>query len=814
MEFLLGAAFAISIPIFYIYGLFKFFTSYKKSQSAELIKHGDKEEILAALIAKLSEEASKNPSKRISDLLSDYRREYEELKDSSGGTTEVTHIAAEEKGETKSLAQSEVSDLWSNWYSNNSINLLLYIGAFLIVASASIFVGFQWQTIEGTFKAVIISGLALAFFGFGVWFYSVPKIRNAGSTFTAIAGLLIPFCGIGWYNFVLKDAGVSFGMVWFITSFVCIAYYVSMMLWQKHIFYAYISNVGVFSLMLSIVNVYGLNNEFYVVSGILTTYVLFISRIALSKSGNKEYDKFIRPTEISENIILPVSLIYGFSVAMSYDKLYSFEASLSLFLATVYYFFSYIFSKRVILLAVCAILFPLSIGVFYKWLKFPDSTLSYTIDLVAGLYLVFAYIFSKYKRVEEADINIILSLFFSVAVFVFSTFLNFEPVHLVILSLIPAMLGILASYIKNKPEILGLTSLFIGICGYIFINNFLALENKSEITSIFYMGLGSIYYLLSVYFKRGPGYLRVFTLSNVGYFLLAPLFVFENSLYICLESLYFSAVALSAAFIFDKKGLAYLSNGLLFAALFALLSYLNIANQYYPLYFSGLGGLLYIVSWFLEPELQKVYKNSSFAALLVTPIVFGLQSFDIYGDKGSLEWYSLISAYIATIIISFEASVRKELNFAYFASAVAVATVLWQIKLLDFTDIQAYIIPLGLYFMGLAFTRKMKNDQEHRKVLDTVGTAILIVPTIFQAFGGGYKYALLMGVEGTLLLGLGITLGQYKVYSYAGILAIVLAVISQTYEYLFSLPRWLITGVGGIVFLGVAITLLLRRKEQ
>ena len=92
----------------------------------------------------------------------------------------------------------------------------------LFLASASIFVGFQWEAIEGSVKASLLSFLTLAFFAFGAWFYSNPKIKNAGATFIAIGALLIPFNGVSWFNFVLEPAGYSIGGAWFITSIIAV----------------------------------------------------------------------------------------------------------------------------------------------------------------------------------------------------------------------------------------------------------------------------------------------------------------------------------------------------------------------------------------------------------------------------------------------------------------------------------------------------------------------------------------------------------------------------------------------------------------
>ncbi len=91
---------------------------------------------------------------------------------------------------------------------------------------------------------------------------------------------------------------------------------------------------------------------------------------------------------------------------------------------------------------------------------------------------------------------------------------------------------------------------------------------------------------------------------------------------------------------------------------------------------------------------------------------------------------------------------------------------------------------------------------------------MLLLPTLYQAFLlQGMLYALLLGIYGVLVLFGGITL-IYRNFIYVGAAAIFAALFSQTYVYVFSLPRWLMTATGGILFLALAIYLLLRRGDQ
>jgi hypothetical protein len=143
-----------------------------------------------------------------------------------------------------------------------------------------------------------------------------------------------------------------------------------------------------------------------------------------------------------------------------------------------------------------------------------------------------------------------------------------------------------------------------------------------------------------------------------------------------------------------------------------------------------------------------------------------------------------------------------------------MGTFLWQVNYLGVTESLVYSVALGLYFMALAFSRKIKDDFDGQKLLDGIGLFILLLPPTVSSFGeNAVKYSATLGVAGILLLIAGISM-RYKLYKFAGVAGIVLAVLPQTYSYILDLPKWLIVGVGGAIFITVAIILSLRRKES
>lgn len=255
----------------------------------------------------------------------------------------------------------------------------------------------------------------------------------------------------------------------------------------------------------------------------------------------------------------------------------------------------------------------------------------------------------------------------------------------------------------------------------------------------------------------------------------------------------------------------YVSNTFLLFSLFNFLRYYNIDNTLHPFFYAAASYIFYGISVFIDKRFQEAYRASALVTSVITPIFFGLKSISFAG--GVLERNAIMTSYAATVLFGFDVYLRKVPNFGYITSALGMLSYLWQIKYNGVTENLAYTLPLGVYFLILAYTRKIKNDRDGRQMLDLLGLFFLLMPPLFLSFGDeAMKYSVTLGLVGIALLGVGITL-SYKLYRYGGIAGIVFAVIPQTYNYILALPRWVVVGTVGFTFISVAMYLLLRRKD-
>ncbi len=798
----------ISVPIFYIYGIVCFFRNFGDKKNKGI----DHETLTEAVIKELAKESLKTPRKTLSELLDEYKQRNLLVGDEAPNNTpepQTTHL---EKPVEQKTEPSE--SIFASWYSNNSINLLLYIGAFFIVAAAAIFVGFQWETISGVTKALLLTLVTVAFFSFGYWFYLQPKIKNAGITFIAISAVLIPVCGAAWYNFVLRDSGVPIGIAWLVTSMVALTVYLYLALFLKHSFYAYASTISTFSLLLSLVNSFNMAKDFYVLAGIIACFLLFIISQKLQHEKSELSDMLVIPSELSSQVAMPITLVYGFTMAISQDKLFSLASVLSAFIATLFYFLGYKFSKKTWKFALSEVLLLLAMYLLCNWVKLPEVIQYYVIAITTVCLAGQAYYYRRDKKVDESDISLVIALFSSIIVFIVARTNAIAPIPLTLLSLAPILIAVMATIIKKTPYPLLIASSFLAILVYIVYIKVLSYALFPEYLGILYLLFAISKYTITTSMKKTKEVKEVGFGATALYSLLSMVFSFNNHPALITVSLGIAALFFATSIIYKAQSVNYAGVSFVVLALTTLLSELHIPLGNYPLILCMFSFGLFFIAQLSPKHMQVELLNASLLTSVLTNMFFFLTSQNAYPQNPLLERNALLSAYGTTILFAADYSVRKKRSYAYATSVVALCTLLWQIMYLGFTNSLFYTTPIGLYFMTIAYSRRLFNDPNNEKLFNLISVLLLLLPPLTSSFDeNATVYSVILGLEGIILVMLGITFSQ-KMFRYAGVAAIVLSILPQTYSYILALPRWLIVGILGIVFLAVAIFLLLKRKED
>ena len=155
-------------------------------------------------------------------------------------TNKLASLALAEVGVSNSLQLEEplvLEELRPAKPQIDSTLLLLYFGAFLLVASIGLFVALS--SVSGVGRTIIVAITAAALYSGGLWLYEHnQKLAQAGISFVGCGLIVAPLTGVAWYNLVANKAGGA--VIWFITSLVCGALYAYSYRRLKNDFVAYL----------------------------------------------------------------------------------------------------------------------------------------------------------------------------------------------------------------------------------------------------------------------------------------------------------------------------------------------------------------------------------------------------------------------------------------------------------------------------------------------------------------------------------------------------------------------------------------------
>jgi uncharacterized membrane protein len=103
----------------------------------------------------------------------------------------------------------------SEWAARRQADVLLYVGAFLLVVSALIFVSGRGEDFPGILRVAILVLYTAGFVVSGLLFSRWRRIREAGPVFLAIGALISPLNFVLLHTAVLGDQDISGAWVWF-----------------------------------------------------------------------------------------------------------------------------------------------------------------------------------------------------------------------------------------------------------------------------------------------------------------------------------------------------------------------------------------------------------------------------------------------------------------------------------------------------------------------------------------------------------------------------------------------------------------------
>lgn len=350
--------------------------------------------------------------------------------------------------------------------------ILLYLGAFFVLASIGLYVGLGAGT---TIKAILVTLLTGVFYGAGMSLYTRSKrLKPAGMAFVAIGMATLPMAGAAIFYF---GFGEKYGStIWLITSIAAIALYGHAMYKLRSPLVSYMVVFSTLSVVLSGISSLGLA-PYYFIQGMGFAGLLFVIIGRLFKN----FDHGIREAyEQSAMFLVPFSLALG---VIFVTKVGWLQFSISLLVGAMYYAYSWLISASYkftySLLAQIIGIASILTGIY----GFGENT-NYLAVGGSILALIYIAIWSFWGcRRESSDVyrlqvkSIVLSLPF---VAVFSLIL--APGYIWMATII-VVFASTAVYIKDRDAISGLGWL-LGLMALPSLIGFLAINQNASIASV------------------------------------------------------------------------------------------------------------------------------------------------------------------------------------------------------------------------------------------------------------------------------------------------------------------------------------------
>ena len=116
------------------------------------------------------------------------------------------------------------------WLVEQQANLLLYLGAFLIVIAALVYISTSGQAIADAAKMALLAAFTIAFLAAGVVCLRFERVRQAGFVFFAVGAVMVPINFAGAYGFFYADSDIDPTGLWLAGSLVSVLFYAAVSL--------------------------------------------------------------------------------------------------------------------------------------------------------------------------------------------------------------------------------------------------------------------------------------------------------------------------------------------------------------------------------------------------------------------------------------------------------------------------------------------------------------------------------------------------------------------------------------------------------
>ena len=675
---------------------------------------------------------------------------------------------------------------------------------------------FNWSQISGLTKVFGLMFVTASFLSAGLYIYKESiKLKIAGVTFSTIGALLIPFNGIAVYNFILIDKSY-FGLIWALTSLVSLLTYFGFLKIFKESFFKYISVLATLSFVESFVNIGNLDNKYYILGSILTGFILMILSI---RSQEKSQQGSVAVYNMSAHIIIPASLVMGLLIAVSQNELFTQVTSLAILMAAVFYLLNYFIYKDKYSPYAFSFLMFIFAAVYSRSLAGNMRDMTYFVMAFWLASCVFSILGKKYRLEELTRIycetfSVMGTLFLILNSYRFSTFSVFTKTDVLFYWFIALTANLITYWIYRSKLALVITQITLFSLTNFYLKAFLPDYEEIGAMLFGFFALSNFALAFNEYLDKETK--LILNVSANVWVLLSLASSFNNpQLGIGLLAVYASVYFLLS----NRQGnLLYslASPVLATLCLTVILQELKIDSTMRPLMYVEFNILWVLAESFKNKKYSKQVQNFVTINSLIVGVIVIFSSRKFYSYQAPEYWQlkNLVSYFTSVAFatsIWVLGSIRNDRKIKYAGSLLGLFSVYRLLDILRVRESLVFNLILSLYLLVVAEIEERRNNK-HFELLEYAAIFVMFLGIIIKVFDNNpFYYALFMMLEGFGLLSYGVVKTK-KLFTYAGMIFVFIALLSQTYEYLTSMPRWIVTSILGAVVLGTALYLLHKRK--
>lgn len=703
------------------------------------------------------------------------------LPDSFPGSMPQTDIPGPVKREKASVSETL-----------RNINVLLYLGAFLVLVSVGIFVGVNFDVLGAGFKFSLLLLFTATFYLSGLAMdLKSHRLRPAGRTFIGIGLIALPFCGVAAYSLFEIASPYPIALA---TSLVALAVYIITLLLTRHTYINYLVMMSALTSVESGLLIF----DFQLPVMAWAAAVVAMLFLLLGNYTKADDDSF----SLGAQLLAPVSLFISF-LSWATGSQSAGELGILLLLTSVFYALATAVDKnesqrRMWLGAALSLLVLAGIALLSEF----DFGRSFWAAWLLGSGLAYTCL----TQFLPAKLRIVMANTAAVVTGLAPVFVLDSP-------------GKLCFYLTAVALIAFMQYRWLRVHAAALVTSF----------AVLILPLTVLFYWLEMALSTGAiyGFLNYLLIGLAAFYLrwYLPASSYVKQLALCVAVAAWSAgwmltlvshvdwvLAVSS---FSLAGFvllaAYREKQTALVGLAALLIYTGSA-QVARILDIDLAITLIISGLFVySAGFIAAIKDTETAHWCRISGVGGLLLAALLGENTYLQISGLS---VASGLGGVEAKLRHSAELAYLAAGGLVLSALWLFNELGVNEAQVYAQTIALYFAGIAIHLSYRRLYDMRDVATASALFMATIPLAVQSLGSGGELRGLSLVLLSIVLvltGLGV---KYALIWRWGAVVLILEVLYQLRHVLYAVPKYVISLTLGMLLITVAIAFLLKRGDN